>query len=135
MMNNNIQSMLQLLLTLPEEQVREQLQTLLQQAQETKVEEKTADDGDDIDYEAIRRNREEEKAEIEKIVVKLKKLNAHKYYEATDSGVAQLFADLFPMHRYNVTIRNFMYYDGTRWIPDKDDLKARHSLKLLCEAL
>lgn len=135
MTNNNMQDMLKLLLALPEEQLHERLQTLLQQAQETKVEEKTADDGDDIDYEAIRRNREEEKAEIEKIVVKLKKLNAYKYYEATDSGVAQLFADLFPMHRYNVTIRNFMYYDGTRWIPDKDDLKARHSLKLLCEAL
>ena len=135
MMNNDIQSMLQLLLTLPEEQVHEQLQALLQQAQDAKTEEKQADDADDIDYEAIRRDREKEKEEIEKIVIKLKKLNAHKYYDATDSGIAQLFADLFPVHKYNVTIKNFMFFDGTRWIPDKDDLKARHSLKLLCEAL
>lgn len=134
MMNNNIQSMLQLLLTLPEEQVREQLQTLLQQAQDAKSAEKPTGD-DDIDYAAIQKNREKEKEEIEKIVIKLKKLNAHKYYEATDSGIAQLFADLFPMHRYNVTIRGFMFFDGQRWMPDKDSLRAGHDLKLLCDAL
>lgn len=135
MMNNDIQGMLQLLLTLPEEQVCEQLQTLLQQVQDSKTEGKSADDGDDIDYEAIRRDREKEKEEIEKIVVKLKKLDAKKYYEATDSGIAQLFADLFPMHRYNVTIRDFMFFDGQRWVPDKDSLRASHDLKLLCDAL
>ena len=135
MMNNDIQSMLQLLLTLPEEQVREQLQPLLQQVQDAKTEGKSADDGDDIDYEAIRRDREKEKEEIEKIVTKLKRLDAKKYYEATDSGIAQLFADLFPMHRYNVTIRDFMFFDGQRWVPDKDSLRASHDLKLLCDAL
>ena len=116
----------------------EQLQAMLQHAVNLKMEEEAKEkpvEDDDIDYEAIKKNRDKEKEEIEKIVIKLKKLDAKKYYKATDSGVAQLFADLFPIHRYNVTIRNFMYYDGTRWIPDKDDLKAVHHLKLLCEAL
>lgn len=134
MTNNNIQELLQALQTLPEEQVREQLQALLQQAQDAKSAEKPSEE-DDIDYEAIRRNRDKEREEIEKIVGKLKKLDAKRYYEATDSGIAQLFSDLFPVHRYNVTIKSFMHFDGQRWVPDKDNLKAGHDLKLLCEAL
>lgn len=116
----------------------EQLQAMLQHAVNLKMEEGAKEkpvEDDDIDYEAIKKNRDKEKEEIEKIVVKLKKLDAKKYYEATDSGIAQLFSDLFPMHRYNVTIKKFLFFDGQRWVPDDEGLKAGHDLKALCDAL
>ena len=65
----------------------------------------------------------------------LKDLNA-KDYEATDKGFGRLFANVFRnRHRYNPSRKDFMLYDGKRWIDDTEGLSARASAKDLSDAL
>lgn len=88
-----------------------------------------------VDIGEIRARRSAELVQIEKIVKKLESLDAIRYYGSSDSGLAQLYSDLYPIHRYNSTAKMFYLYDGTRWIPDHEGLSAKHDLKLLCKAL
>lgn len=74
-------------------------------------------------------------ADINEIVDILRTLHAEKY-EASDRGFSKLFSDVFSgMHRYNPSRRDFMYFDGKRWVNDTEGLKARSSAKLLSSAL
>ncbi len=88
-----------------------------------------------VDLDVIRRRQEAENEEVKRIVNKLKKLNAASNYGASDCGVAQLFADLYPIHRYNSTAKDFYMFDGRKWVPDREGLLAKHDLKILCSAL
>lgn len=88
-----------------------------------------------VDFNAIKMRQEAENEEDQRIVNKLKKLNAASSYGASDCGVAQLFADLYPIHRYNSTAKDFFVYDGKKWVPDREGLAAKHDLKILCNAL
>lgn len=65
----------------------------------------------------------------------LKALHAEQY-ETSDKGFGRLFADVFKdKHRYNPSRRDFMRYDGKRWIDDIEGLSARASAKALSDAL
>ena len=65
----------------------------------------------------------------------LKDLQAEQY-ETTDKGFGRLFADVFKdKHRYNPSRKDFMQYDGKRWINDIEGLSARASAKKLSDAL
>lgn len=65
----------------------------------------------------------------------LKDLHAEKY-ETTDKGFGRLFADVFKdKHRYNPSRKDFMQYDGKKWIDDIEGLSARASAKVLSDAL
>lgn len=65
----------------------------------------------------------------------LKDLHAEQY-ETTDKGFGRLFADVFKdRHRYNPSRKDFMLYDGKRWIDDIEGLSARASAKVLSDAL
>lgn len=65
----------------------------------------------------------------------LKDLHAE-HYETTDKGFGRLFADVFKdKHRYNPSRKDFMQYDGKRWIDDIEGLNARASAKALSDAL
>ncbi len=65
----------------------------------------------------------------------LKNLHAEQY-ETSDKGFGRLFADVFKdKHRYNPSRKDFMCYDGKRWIDDIEGLSARASAKTLSDAL
>lgn len=57
-------------------------------------------------------------------------------YETTDKGFGRLFADVFrERHRYNPTRKDFMLFDGKRWVDDTEGLSARADAKRLSDAL
>lgn len=65
----------------------------------------------------------------------LRNLHAEQY-ETTDKGFGRLFADVFKdKHRYNPSRKDFMQYDGKRWVDDIEGLSARASAKALSDAL
>lgn len=88
----------------------------------------------------VTRNRMEGSAEQQKAPNKpledvLRDLHAEQF-EASDKGFGRLFATVFKdRHRYNPERRDFMLYDGSRWIDDTEGLAARSSAKDLSDAL
>lgn len=65
----------------------------------------------------------------------LRDLHAEQY-ETSDKGFGRLFADVFKdKHRYNPSRRDYMRYDGKRWVDDIEGLSARASAKALSDAL
>ena len=65
----------------------------------------------------------------------MKKIHAERY-ETSDKGFGRLFADVFRnKHRYNPSRRDFMLFDGKRWVDDIEGLSARASAKMLSDAL
>ena len=60
----------------------------------------------------------------------LVELDAVNQYPLTDIGSASLFSAVFKdKHRYNVTAKDWFFYDGQRWILDREGLRARKSAK------
>lgn len=67
---------------------------------------------------------------------KLQMLNAVSNYETNDKGFGALFAEIFKdRHRYNASRKDFMSYDGKRWVDDTEGLSARSDAKVLSDAL
>lgn len=66
----------------------------------------------------------------------LTELNAVQNYETNDKGFGSLFAEVFKdKHRYNPSIKDFMLYNGKKWVEDTEGLSARTDAKLLSDAL
>lgn len=69
------------------------------------------------------------------LVRELETLKAEQY-ETSDKGFGRLFADVFKnKHRYNSSRKDFMEFDGSRWVDDIEGLSARASAKVLSDAL
>lgn len=65
----------------------------------------------------------------------LRDLHAEKF-ETTDKGFGRLFAEVFKnRHRYCSSRKDFMMYDGKRWVDDTEGLSARSSAKDLSDEL
>lgn len=65
----------------------------------------------------------------------LRELHAEQY-EPSDKGFGRLFATVFKdKHRYNPSRKDFMLYDGKKWVDDTEGLSARASAKDLSDAL
>lgn len=65
----------------------------------------------------------------------LKEIHAE-HLETSDKGFGRLFATVFKdKHRYNPSRKDFMLYDGKKWIDDTEGLSARASAKDLSDAL
>lgn len=63
-------------------------------------------------------------------------INAAEKFETNDKGFGALFAEIFKdKHRYNPSRKDFMVYDGKRWVDDTEGLSARADAKLLSDAL
>lgn len=57
-------------------------------------------------------------------------------YETNDKGYGKLFAEVFKdKHRYNPSRKDFMLYDGKRWVDDTEGLAARADAKQLSDVL
>lgn len=78
---------------------------------------------------------EPQKRQDSRIEQVLKDLHAERY-ETSDKGFGRLFSDVFKdKHRYNPSRKDFMRYDGKRWVDDIEGLSARASAKVLSDAL
>lgn len=76
------------------------------------------------------------KTKSDSLTDKLQALNAVSRYETNDKGFGALYAEIFKdKHRYNPSRKDFMLYDGTRWVDDIEGLSARSDAKLLSNAL
>lgn len=70
------------------------------------------------------------------LVNDLIRLDAVNRFPLTDIGSASLFSAIFQKkHRYNATAKDWFYYDGKRWMLDREGLRARKSAKKLSQAL
>lgn len=66
----------------------------------------------------------------------LEKMQVAIKYETNDKGFGYLFADVFKgKHRYNSDRKEFMFYDGKRWVDDAEGMRAKNSAKELSDAL
>lgn len=97
---------------------------------------KTNADFEKLINNAVTSNRiEGKKAPKKTLESTLKEIHAENY-ETSDKGNARLFADIFKdKHRYCSTRKDFMLFDGKRWIDDLEGLSARKSAKELSDAL
>lgn len=70
------------------------------------------------------------------ILERLNEFNAAVRFQMNDRGSAELFATIFKdISRYNPTKKDWMFYDGTRWISDTEGMRAKRNAKKLADAL
>lgn len=70
------------------------------------------------------------------LVDRLIELDAIRRFATNDKGSAELFATIFKnINRYNPTQKDWMYYNGVKWEPDTEGMRARRNAKLLADAL
>ncbi len=63
-------------------------------------------------------------------------LTKPEYRQADGIAFAKLFSDVFgSVLRFNATTKSFMFYDGTRWVVDRQNLMAEGYAKLFARAL
>ena len=63
-------------------------------------------------------------------------LDAVRRFATNDKGSAELFATLFKnINRYNPTQKDWMYYNGVKWEPDTEGMRAKRNAKRLADAL
>lgn len=73
---------------------------------------------------------------VNEVLKKLNELNAVERFPMNDRGSADLFATVFmDVSRYNPTKKDWMYYDGTRWVADQEGMRAKRNAKTLADAL
>lgn len=78
---------------------------------------------------------EPQKAPYKPLEEVLRDLHAEQY-ETSDKGFGRLFATVFKdKHRYCSSRRDFMMFDGKKWVDDTEGLSARASAKDLSDAL
>lgn len=74
-------------------------------------------------------------SEIDILVARLQQLDAFHRFPMNDRGNAELYAAVFgTISRYCPIAKDFMTYDGIRWRPDVEGMKARSNAKLLADA-
>lgn len=73
---------------------------------------------------------------VNEVLKKLNELNAVERFPMNDRGSADLFATVFMnVSRYNPTKKDWMYYDGTRWVADQEGMRAKRNAKTLADVL
>ena len=73
---------------------------------------------------------------VNEVLKKLNELNAVERFPMNDRGSADLFATVFmDVSRYNPTKKDWMYYDGTRWVADQEGMRAKRNAKTLADVL
>lgn len=77
-----------------------------------------------------------ESTENRTLVDRLTELDAAHKFATNDKGSAELFSTIFRnVSRYNPTQKDWMYYNGIKWIPDTEGMRAKRNAKKLADAL
>lgn len=70
------------------------------------------------------------------LVDKLIELDVAKRFAKNDKGSAELFSTVFKdVSRYNPTQKDWMYYNGVKWVADTEGMRAKRNAKKLADAL
>lgn len=70
------------------------------------------------------------------LVDSLVELDAAKRFAINDKGSAELFSAVFKnVSRYNPTQKDWMYYNGIKWVSDTEGMRAKKNAKDLADAL
>ncbi len=70
------------------------------------------------------------------LIEKLLELDAANTFSQTDKGFAEMYVAMFgSVSRYNPTKREYMFYDGVRWVLDLESMRAKNNAKKLADAL
>jgi len=70
------------------------------------------------------------------LVEKLIELDAVKNYATNDKGSAELFSTVFKdVSRYNPTQKDWMCYNGIKWVADTEGMRAKRNAKELADTL
>ena len=70
------------------------------------------------------------------LVRKLVELDAANKFATNDKGSAELFSTVFKnVSRYNPTQKDWMFYNGVKWIVDTEGMKAKRNAKKLADAI
>lgn len=70
------------------------------------------------------------------LVDKLIELDVAKRFAKNDKGSAELFSTVFKdVSRYNPTQKDWMYYNGIKWVADTEGMRAKRNAKKLEDAL
>ena len=70
------------------------------------------------------------------LVRKLIELDAANKFATNDKGSAELFSTVFKnVSRYNPTQKDWMFYNGVKWIADSEGMKAKRNAKKLADAI
>lgn len=70
------------------------------------------------------------------LVRRLIELDAANNFTTNDKGSAELFSTVFKnVSRYNPTQKDWMYYNGVKWIADTEGMKAKKNAKKLADAI
>lgn len=70
------------------------------------------------------------------LVRKLIELDAANKFATNDKGSAELFSTVFKnVSRYNPTQKDWMFYNGVKWIADTEGMKAKRNAKKLADAI
>lgn len=70
------------------------------------------------------------------LVDKLIELDASKRFARNDKGSAELFSTVFKdVSRYNPTQKDWMYYNGIKWVADTEGMRAKRNAKKIADAL
>ncbi len=70
------------------------------------------------------------------LIKKLVALGAAKRFATNDKGSAELFSTVFKnVSRYNPTQKDWMFYNGVKWIADTEGMKAKRNAKKLADAI
>lgn len=70
------------------------------------------------------------------LVDKLIELDVAKRFAKNDKGSAELFSTVFKdVSRYNPTQKDWMYYNGIKWVADTEGMRAKRNAKKLADAL
>ena len=70
------------------------------------------------------------------LVRKLVELDAANKFATNDKGSAELFSTVFKnVSRYNPTQKDWMFYNGVKWIADTEGMKAKRNAKKLADAI
>lgn len=70
------------------------------------------------------------------LVDKLIELDTSKRFARNDKGSAELFSTVFKdVSRYNPTQKDWMHYNGIKWVADIEGMRAKRNAKKLADAL
>ncbi|MBQ8983282.1 MAG: DNA primase [Lachnospiraceae bacterium] len=90
----------------------------------------------DKELQEVLKKKEKQDILNESIIDSLVRLNAADNFETNDRGFGRLFAEVFKLkHRYNPSRKDFMLFDGKRWVDDVEGMGIRADAKKLSDEL
>lgn len=73
--------------------------------------------------------------EAKEVALKIRDLEDGKIFPVTDLKAGELIGKIFDYCRYNVTAKQWFFFDGKRWTLDAESMHVEHAAAVFCDAL